>query len=320
LIVLYSLATTKASDFLCLGKSIGLNNCMPKIYVEINQAVDFNIDIYDTAIGEQFFNQHVEIVKADPVRSFPVLTDFTKYTINYFISLVDEANKTNTIDWSQYTIQPGVEHYKANQLQFNLMHKDLEVVAGINKYAGLDDAQKKLVDELHCCLHSLETTEAPLDYKFTGRSFANISYYLNGPTDNHMPEPVQFARAIQPGEIMLDYPYVGKEPFFCMMHHDNSMLLQTCKMIDRISLNWKLHLNTNIGTHWGPPPWPQDVDAALTDWFYANQSDMATLGYSLQRILDHTGFCIPGKIDDLSKLEYLRNTPNIQITGYQLIN
>jgi hypothetical protein len=293
---------------------------MPKLYVEINRAVDFNIDIYNTSIGEKFFNQHVEIGKQDPVRSFPILTDFTKYTINYFITLVEEANNTNTINWSQYNILPGAEHYEDNQLQFNSMHKDLEVVAGINNYAGLDNKQKKLVDELHCCLHNLETAEAPLDYKFTGRCFANISYYIKGPTDNHMPEPVKFTRVIQPGEIMLDYPYVGKDPFFCMMHNDNSMLKQTCKMIDRVSLNWKLHLNSHAGTRWGPSPWPGNVDASLTKWFYANQSDLDTLGYSLQKILDHTGFCIPGKIDDLSKLEYLKNTPNIQITGYQLIN
>jgi hypothetical protein len=293
---------------------------MPKIYVEINQAIDFNIDIYNTPIGEQFFNQHLEITKQDPVRAVPVVTDFTKYTINYFIKLIEEARDTNTVDWSMYNIQAGPEHYESNQLHFNSMHKDLEVTAGINKYAGLDKEQIKLVDELHCCLHSLETTEAPLDYNFTGRSFANISYFINGPTDNQMPEPVKFARVIKPGEVQLDYPYVGKEPFFCMMHNDNSMLLQTCKMIDRVSLNWKLHLNDFNGTHWGPAPWPNDVNAALTEWYYTNQLDLTMLGYSLEKIIDHTGFCIPGRIDNLSKLEYMRNTPNIQITGYQLIN
>jgi hypothetical protein len=309
-----------SSVFLYLAKSFGLNSCMPKIYVEINQAVDFNIDIYDTPVGEKFFNQHVSTMARDPVRAVPVITDFTKFTLTYFLTLIEQACATGTVNWSAYQLLPGPENYKANQIQFNLMHKDLEVVAGLNHYAGLDEAQKNLIDEMHCCLHNLETTEAPLDYVFSGRTFANISYFTNSPNNNEIPEPVQFARSIQPGEIMLDYPYVGKEPFFCMMHHDNSMLLQTCKMIDRIGLNWKLHLNTNIGTRWGPPPWPDDVDAALTDWFYKNQADMATLGYSLQRILDHTGFCIPGKIDDLSKLGYLRSTPNIQITGYQLIN
>lgn len=131
---------------------------MPKIYVEINQAIDFNINIYDTPIGEKFFNQHVEITRQDPVQAIPVITDFTKYTINYFIKLIEEARDTD------------------------------------------------------------------------------------------------------------------------------------------------------------------DVDAALTEWYYANQPDLTMLGYSLEKIIDHTGFCIPGRIDNLSKLEYMRNTPNIQITGYQLIN
>ena len=41
---------------------------------------------------------------------------------------------------------------------------------------------------------------------------------------------------------MLDYPYVGKEPYFCMMHNDNSMLLQTCKMIDENNIDELVHL------------------------------------------------------------------------------
>jgi YHS domain-containing protein len=293
---------------------------MPKIYVEINRSVDFNIDIYDTPVGEKFFNQHMSIMAQDPVRAVPVITDFTKFTLTYFLTLIEQARNTCTVDWSAYQLLPGPENYEANQVQYNLMHKDLEVLAGLNHYAGLDEPQKSLIDEMHCCLHNLETTEAPLDYAFTGRTYANISYFVAVPEDNHMPEPVRFARSIQPGEIMLDYPYVGKEPFFCMMHNDNSLLQQTCKMIDRVSLNWKLHLNTAVGMQWGPPPWPDDVDAALTHWYRANQTDADALGYDLQKILDHTGFCISGKIDNLSKMEYLRNTPNIQVTGYQLIN
>jgi hypothetical protein len=293
---------------------------MPKIYVEINRSVDFNIDIYDTPVGEKFFNQLVSVMAHDPVRAVPFFQDFTKFTLTYFSTLIEQAHNTRTVDWRIYQLLPGPENYEANQLQFNLMHKDLEVIAGLSHYAGLDDAQISLIDEMHCCLHNLETTEAPLDYVFTGRYYANFNYCVAIPEDNHMPAPVKFTRSIQPGEIMLDYPYVGKEPYFCMMHNDNSLLQQTCKIIDRVSLNWKLHLDTEVGTGWGPLPWPDDVDAALTNWYYANQTDLDVLGYDLQKILDHIGFCIPGKIDNLSKMEYLRNTPNIQVTEYQLIN
>ena len=293
---------------------------MPKIYLEINQAIEFHINIYDTEIGDQFFKQHLAMSAQDPVGSVPVITDFTKYNINYFRDLIEQAHQSAALDWSQYVIRPGPEHFHSNQVQFNAMHKDLEVVAGLNHYAGLDADQIKLVDDLHCCLHSLETTEAPLDYNFTQRTYANMSYFIDSPKHNQMPESVKFSRTIQPGEIMLDYPYVGKEPFFCMMHGDNSLLQQTCKMIDRVSLNWKLHLNSQPGYTWGPPPWPADVDAELTAWYYKNKADMDMLGYSLQKILAHTGFCVPGVIDDLSTLEYMRTTPNVQVTGYQLIN
>jgi hypothetical protein len=68
---------------------------MPKIYVEINQAIDFNINIYNTPIGEKFFNQHATIRKVDPDRSVPIITDFTKYTINYFIT-------RSTISWPTF--------------------------------------------------------------------------------------------------------------------------------------------------------------------------------------------------------------------------
>jgi len=293
---------------------------MPKLHVEVNQQMDFKVDIYDTPIGNQFFNQHLAAVARDPKNAVPVITDYTKYTINYFLKLVQQALDTNTLNWDNYTIVPGIENYHSNQVQFNLMHKDLEIVAGLDHYAGLGQDQIDLINELHCCLHGLETIHAPLDYKFEPRAIVNFSYFIDNGTNNHMPEPTKFSRAMLPGEIMLDYPYVGREPIFCMIHNDNSILQQTCKMIDRISLNWKLYTNNNTLKVWGPLPWPNDVDAELTKWYYEYQTDMEALGYSLQKILDHTGFCIPGRVEDRSKLVYLRDTPNIQVTGYQLIN
>ena len=291
---------------------------MSKIHVEINQAVRFDIEIYNDPVSQLFFQQHQDIGQRDPDRSVATIVDTTKYNINYFIDLIQQANSAGVVDWTRFDIKAGLDHYDSNQYQFNDMHKDLELIAGINRYAGLDDAQMKLVDDLHCCLHSLETSSAPLDYRFDSRSYVNFNYYV-GYNLNLMPEPVKFKRSIEPGEVMLDYPYVGKEPIFCMMHHDNSILQQTCKMIDRISISWKLCVGNCTGKQWGPDPWPQDIDTELTEWYHQNKGDMDALGYDLQKILDHTGFCTVGRINDLSVLKYLRTTANIQITDYQLI-
>lgn len=292
---------------------------MPKIYVEINSAIDFNIVVYDDPVSEIFFKQHQEISSLTSNGIQAQLMDTTKYTINYFIDLIDTAKAQDIIDWSRYTIQPGVEHYLTNQKQFNSMHKDLEVIVGIEKYRNFGTEQKNVLDELHCCLHSLESDSAPLNYKFTPRGFLNFHYYVDYELAP-IPAPIKFKRTIEPGEIHLDYCYVGRDPFFCMMAQDNDKLTQTCKIIDKISINWKLHLMPTVGDRWGPPPWPNNVDDALSQWYHAHKIDMDQLGYSLDKILDHTGFCTVGCIDDTSKLHYLRHTPNIIITNYGLIS
>lgn len=292
---------------------------MPKIHVEINQTVEFNIDLYTDPVSQIFFEQHKKINQTDPIKSKAVIVDIDKYTINYFIDLIKQAQSLGAVDWSHYDIKPGPDYYESNQTQFNLMHKDLELIAGVQKYQGLNTEQIKLLDDLHCCLHCLEKDSAPLDYTFSPRAYVLFNYYMDYER-TLMPEPVKFKRSIEPGEIMLDYGYVGKEPIYCMIHEDNSLLQQTCRMIDRVSLSWKLYAGTRIGTQWGPDPWPKDVDAELTQWYYQHQTDMEALGYSLEKILDHTGFYTVGKIDDLSVLEYLRTTPNIQVSDYKLIH
>lgn len=292
---------------------------MPKIYVQINQAIDFNIEIYDDPVSEIFFQQLLDIRANHYELHQPRIIDLNKYTINYFIDLVRHAQEIGAIDWTHYEIRPEMEYYQQNQRYFNEMHKDLEVRAGIQKYAGLNQQQIDVIDDLHCCLHSLETDSAPMDYQFDHRGIAMFQYRIAYDVAL-MPEPVKFKRTIDPGEVMLDYCYVGKEPFFCMMHDDDSILQQTCKMIDRVSLSWKLYTHdSKSNDRWGPDPWPDDVDAALTEWWWAHQSDMEAMGYSLEKVLNHTGFYTVGRIDDLSKLRYIRTTPNIQVTDYQLI-
>jgi len=199
------------------------------------------------------------------------------------------------------------------------MHRDVEVRAGIEKYAGLEDDQRLLVDELHWCLHSLESPNAPKDYKFVPRDVIQLTYRgeLVRP---EMPKDTVFKKQLLSGEIMLDYPYVGKEPLYCIMHDDNDMLEQACKIIEHISYSWKLHLSPRTATQWaGGPRWPRDVDAALTAWYYEHQTILDRMGYGLDLILARSGFCPVGIVDDVTKLDYVRHQPVIKLTNYELL-
>jgi hypothetical protein len=43
------------------------------------------------------------------------------------------------------------------------------------------------------------------------------------------------------------------------------------------------------------------------------------MGYGLDLILARSGFCPVGIVDDVAKLDYVRNTPVIKLTNYELL-
>lgn len=292
---------------------------MPKFHVEINNEVDFYINLYDTDVAERFYQAHAEVKRDRPDWAQARLQDYNRFNIDYFKELIDQAQQQNIVNWAHYKILPGAENYESNQIVFNQMHRDVEVKAGINKYEGLKDEQRLLVDELHWCLHSLESPDAPKDYTFRPRDIIQITYRgeLVRP---EMPKDTVFTREIHPGEIMLDFPYVGKEPLYCLMHNDNDMLEQACKIIEHISFSWKMHLPPFSVTQWaGGAYWPKNVDQELTAWYHQHQDRLDQMGYSVDLMLARAGFCTIGRIDDITKLDYVRNTPVIKLTNYELL-
>jgi hypothetical protein len=44
------------------------------------------------------------------------------------------------------------------------------------------------------------------------------------------------------------------------------------------------------------------------------------MGYGLDLILARSGFCPVGIIDNVAKLDYVRNSPVIKLTNYELIS
>lgn len=292
---------------------------MARIYVQINNEIDFHIQIYDDEISQIFFLQFAALKGLYPDHYKVEINDVNKWTVDYFIELVAKAKQTNVVSWDHYPIVSGADSFQANQPYFNDMHKDLEVIAGIQKYGNLDQAARDLVDELHCCLHSLEKENAPQSFVFQPREVVNFKYKLGHIHKTKMPGQPKFKRVLESGQVFLDFPYVGKEPTFCMMHNDNTMLQQTCKIIDRVTYTWKLYTGTEPCTRWGAGPWPDNFDTALTAWYNQNREDMQALGYSLQQVLDHTGFYPVGEIDNKEHLLYLRNHPRLDVTAYELL-
>lgn len=292
---------------------------MSNIYVEINKSVDFKIQIYTDPISQIFFKRHKLLMENNPNAAIATIKDPNKYSIAYFNNLISTAYSNKILDWRHCQLSADPTEHSKNQIILNMLHKDVEIMQGINKCQGMSHEQQQLLCDMHDCLHGLESIKNISEfYKHKPRPFLPFRYY----SDQELPlipEPVKFKRQFDPGEIKLGFGYVGKEPMDCLLHNDNSMLQQTCKVIDRISLSWFLNVTEYPWYKWSDSPnWPLDVDQALTAWYAENQTDMEALGYSLEKIINHSGFCTVGKITDLQVLPYLRNQQTIEITDYSL--
>ena len=292
---------------------IKLYNCMSKILIEVNQQVNFSITTYETPVARLFYEQTSRIMKNRPVAVVNI-SDDSYHTLSYFQELIAEAKAKNILDWSSYELLAGSQNYHSRQINLNQMHKDLEVLAGIENYADLMDQDRQLLDEMHCCLHSLERPDAPSYYNFSPRAWINFNLRVSVEKYS-IPEPIKFSRSLRPGQVALTFPYVGKEPLVCAIHQDNSLLSQTCKINEHISTAWKLYTGQSVVDQWELNQ-PSDVDSTLTKWFNNNLAAMNNLGYSLEKILDHTGFCVVGEVQDHSVFEYLNTTPRIKVTQY----
>lgn len=292
---------------------------MSKIYIKINDDVDFNIRLYDDAISKIFYQQLVDLRESQFSRHQAFVSEKNRFNLQYFRSLLDQARNQGIFDWQHFQISPDLAKRKSNQVQFNAMHKEVEVLAGIQKYGDLDADERRLVDEIHHCLHALEAPDPMIEPGWRPRVFLAMRYDANIDRKTLMPSDTKFKRYLAPGQVTLDFPYVGKEPLICLLHKDDSQLLQTCKVIDHVSYTWNLFLGPGM-TRNIIPEQPHNIDAALTAWYEDHKADMEHLGYDLQKVLDRTGFCTVGEIDDKSCLKYLRNMPRVEVTEYRLID
>ena len=291
---------------------------MTKMKIEINFNFELCIEFYDNALADLFVKQHKTLKNLHSNNYWPRF-DNNVYTIKYLEDLITKANK-EILNWN-YSIKPGIENYKQNQLIFNQMHKTIEEIAKNNTLHNYNQRQQSLLHEIHCAIHGIEYPDAVYDKSFNGRGCINAGYF-HGSSDKleKMPNDIKFSRTLHQGEMFLDYPYVGKEPFYCMLHEDNSNLLQTCKIIDRVSLSWLLYLQPKTVTNFLTNHNVDNIDANLTEWYKNHQTTLEKLNYSLDDVLNHTGFAKIGKITNINDCEYLANTRYLNINAYEIID
>lgn len=295
---------------------------MAKIYVEFNDEIDFNIDIYDDEVSNIFFQQQKKL--NDSEKYLPEIDKFELYSIDYFHELIQKAKNLGIIDFTKYVISPKKEDFQTNENQFNEMHKTIEVMAK-NLFSMVPEIHQPILNNIHNCLHYLEEKNlaSDLSYKeFTKRNFLKTMYSKRDPSTYSMiPESVKFSRNILRGEVTITYCFTGREPIICAVTNDNSILSQTCKMVNRIGYNWILYLNDSSYTVAAKNNIlsGKKIDQTLEKWYYENKEFADSVNYSLEKLINRTGYYPVGIVRNEDALSYISETKSINITKLETI-
>ena len=163
--------------------------------------------IHDNELGKLYYN----LVYANYQKQKPIYRDRLKFTREYLLDLIEEANLYIDIPWDIKDL--SLDHT-------TLMHKFIETLSFDDIPAELDD----VIHDLHFGLHLLQDNQKP-----TRGGWLQIEWYNDSgfKYDNFI-----FERNLDVGSLKLQNPYVGHGPLQIYKENDSTNISQTCKFHD----------------------------------------------------------------------------------------
>lgn len=233
------------------------------------------------------FSRPADFVEAMPVPNRTLLKNF--------LNLYKKAQATFNLDWDVNNL---------TQENFNNWHRFIETF-DLSKYPPFSEEKGNLLHDLHLALHHAEDIDhSNLDNKVFPRTIM-VKWFADSVP---WPQPVQMSvDDLEAGDIIADYPHVGKAPWVAMKHgEDKSVLEQACKLPDWCPPGMVIHLTSSLYGH-------KAMIEDLKKWYDQN-SDVLAHKFTKDEMLQYHGVYRLGRIKNPAQIEELRNNPPKNIT------
>lgn len=233
--------------------------------------------IVDTDLGRRYYNLVREQWQADPAAVF---RDPQRYTVEYFLQLVEQAHGQLGWDWrrSQYDLATTTH-----------LHKDIEQYLA-QGFENIPAEHDEILHELHFALHAIESGSQR-------NSWLQIEWYNDqgfNITADEYPSKIN----LEFGDLRLQNPYVGHHPLYLYQQQDNTNILQTCRFHDFV----KPGINIVIDSV-GQPDFSWEK---YLNWF-STHSDI-----NQTQLIKFTGHPVIGHVVNLEDLNVVLNTPVLE--------
>ena len=260
-------------------------------------SIDFEIKFADipalqcslnnTDLAHRYFSLLKEQYTQDPS---PIFRDPQNYTMDYFKDLVQQAKTVLGWDWCR-------DYYDVNVTK--LLHKNIEQYLALG-YANIPEEHDHLLDELHFCLHAIESGSQR-------NSWLQIEWVNDNGfklDDDEYPAKL----GLEFGDLRLQNPYVGHHPLYLYQQQDSLNVMQTCCFHDFVKPGINLVIDNKTATTFN---WNQYIQ-----WFKTHASDFLSK-YGEERLKKFTGHPVVGHVINKHDLHILVQQPVIKFEYIQ---
>jgi hypothetical protein len=242
--------------------------------------------LHDTIVAAKYFDLLKTQYKQD---SNPIFRDPQKYTLEYFQSLVTQAQQVLGWNWQR-------DHYTLSVT--TLLHKDIEQYLA-NGFENIPQEHDYLLRELHFCLHAIESGSRR-NHWLQVEWFNDTGFSI---TEDEYPEKL----FLEFGDLRLQNPYVGHHPLYLYEQQDSINITQTCRFHDFIKpgINIVIQNRSKTGYRSDAFDWDRYIK-----WFEVHASKFLD-EHGIDRLRKFTGHPVVGSVLNLDDLYTLIKQPII---------
>jgi hypothetical protein len=247
----------------------------------IEQPVDI---VFDRNKNTEYFWNFIKSFAKPSDRIYYQLS--RQETLDKFLHNANQAKKLFGFTW---------DLTRTNQENFNHWHRDIETFDP-SQYPPWSQEKDNFFIDLHASLHAAESCNfsQPI-YK----RHIQIKWFADSIP---WPEPPVFVleHELQPGDIITDYPHVGKSPWVSLFNNDTENLLQSCRLPDACPPGFVIHLDCRVSEQT-----TRIRKQKLTEW-YLKHIDQLEPMFSMDQMFRYFGEYRVGKLRNTDQIKLLK--------------
>jgi len=270
----------------------------------IDELVD--IEFYST-VNAEFFKNFLLGFNRPADRIFPPPN---VNNLSTFLNKARRAVDMFKFDWDLTNV---------SQDNFNKWHRDIETF-DLSKHPPWSQEKGDFFIDLHTFLHAAESdiVSKIISLPATGwRDIIKIKWFEKSIPWPEIPK-FKSRLDIESGDIITDYPHVGKSPWICYKQNDSANLKQFCRLPDACPPGFDIiltgkRLNADFKRNL-----IEKRQQQLIEWYQQNINQVGSL-FTQDQMLTYDGVYCVGRLKNIEQVSFLQtaNLTSVSIVAYE---